>query len=49
MRTLMAQWLEILAELAPGRGLITSEVVPTRHARGPGGDDGPGALAEPSR
>jgi PII-like signaling protein len=43
------EWLEILAELAPGRGLITSEVVPARHARGPGGDDGPGALAEPSR
>jgi len=42
-------WLDILDELTPERGLITSEIVPARHARGPGGDAGPIALAGPPR
>jgi PII-like signaling protein len=41
-------WIEVLAELAPERGLITSEVVPARHARGPGGEEALAALAQPS-
>ena len=41
------EWLDILDELTPDRGLLTSEVVPARHARGPGGDEGPIALAGP--
>ena len=42
-------WLEILDELTPERGLITSEIVPARHARGPGGEQALGALAQPPR
>jgi len=38
-------WLVILDEITPDRGLITSEIVPARHARGHGGDEAPPVLA----
>ena len=38
-------WLAILDEITPDRGLITSEIVPARHARGHGGDEAPPVLA----
>lgn len=41
------EWLAILDELTPERGLITSEIVPARHARGHGGDEPPITLADP--
>lgn len=41
------EWLAILDELTPERGLITSEVVPARHARGHGSTDAGIALAAP--
>ena len=34
-------------ELTPERGLITSEIVPARHARGPGGEEALAGLARP--
>ena len=39
-------WLATLDEITPDRGLITSEIVPARHARGHGGDEAPPVLAE---
>jgi len=38
-------WLATLDEITPDRGLITSEIVPARHARGHGGDEAPPVLA----
>ena len=40
-------WLAILDEITPDRGLITSEIVPARHARGLGGDEALAGLARP--
>jgi PII-like signaling protein len=40
-------WLGLLDELTPERGLITSEIVPARHARGPGGEEALAGLARP--
>lgn len=41
------EWLAILDELTPERGLITSELVPARHARAAGTAEGGLGLAEP--
>ena len=42
------EWLAILDELTPARGLITSEIVPARHVRAAGDDRGGLGLATPA-